>query len=637
LAGNNLVENRVMQNTAEKHHEMQNIAEKHHGWKQQDQNSWKSQGRGNWRGQQGRGRGRNSTPKQCSYYHRTNHIVDECYAKHGFPPWYKQKNDSSNSNQERSDQQSCNLSMKNKSSQENDKKGDNLFTPEQIQKILKLLQDTPHNHNINHIQRHGEIAPTTETQTGKISWILNTGATDHVTHDKNLFLTFYKIKPVCVKLPNESYVTAHLAGTIQFSRSFTIFDVLYIPEFTFNLLSVQKLIQDLNCKLTFSSKTCQIQDNSTSKMIGRADLNKGLYYLHQLSFIDKRHFCVNAMLNCKQSNIDVWHYRLGNPGVKTLEFICKQFPYIHPVSKEICDICHFAKQHKLSFQQSTTVSTNVFDLIHVDIWGPIAIPSVHGHRYFLTIVDDKTRHTWIFLMKNKIETRPLLLNFVIYDKNQFNHSIKVIRSDNGKEFDYNDLYERFGIIHERSCVETPQQNSIVERKHQHILNVARILLFQSNLPNNYWSYAVSHAIHLINKLPSVILNGKSPYELLHETPPTYLNLKVFGSLCFASTLENNRTKLQPGSRKCIFLGYKIGIKGYVLLDIVSREIFISINVIFYESNFPYKEHNINLNLTRATIIKTTLIFYKNLFMLPSICLEDLTFTGRMMKPQQRRS
>jgi len=172
------------------------------------------------------------------------------------------------------------------------------------------------------------------------------------------------------------------------------------------------------------------------------------------------------------------------------------------------------------------------------------------------------------------------------------------------------LYERFRIIH---------QISYVERKHQYILNVACNLLFQSNLPNSYWSYAISHAIHLINKLPSIILNGKSPYELLHETPPMYLNLKVFGSLCFTCTLENNKTKLQPRSRKCIFLGYKIGIKGYVLLDIMSREIFISKNVIFYENTFPYKEHNVNIesdkgynNQNNLDFLQYTLVISSNI-------------------------
>jgi len=133
----------------------------------------------------------------------------------------------------------------------------------------------------------------------------------------------------------------------------------------------------------------------------------------------------------------------------------------------------------------------------------------------------------------------------------------------------------------------PQQNAIVERKHQHILNVARSLMFQSNLPKAYWTYAVSHAIHLINRLPTPTLKNKSPYKIFHGDPPTLLDLKVFGCLCYASTLENNRNKFDPRARKGVFIGYKTGVKGYIVLNIQTREIFISRNVIFYEHVFPY--------------------------------------------------
>jgi len=80
-------------------------------------------------------------------------------------------------------------------------------------------------------------------------------------------------------------------------------------------------------------------------------------------------------------------------------------------------------------------------------------------------------------MKNKSETRTLLYNFVMYVKNQFHHNIKTIRSDNGKEFLFNELYDKFGILHQRYCVENPQQNSVIERKHQHILNITLVLSF----------------------------------------------------------------------------------------------------------------------------------------------------------------
>jgi len=137
-------------------------------------------------------------------------------------------------------------------------------------------------------------------------------------------------------------------------------------------------------------------------------------------------------------------------------------------------------------------------------------------------------------MHSKGETRNLLLNFVVYVKNQFNKLIKNIRSDNGPKFEYVDLYDCYGITHRKTCVGTPQQNYVVERKYQHILNVARSLLFWSKLPKCYWSYVINHVAHLINRMLSVVLKNKSPNEVLNLKPPIYLDLKTFGCLCFAN-------------------------------------------------------------------------------------------------------
>src|SRR4051812_5725298 len=152
-----------------------------------------------------------------------------------------------------------------------------------------------------------------------------------------------------------------------------------------------------------------------------------------------------------------------------------------------------AKQCKLSFPLSTSNTSNCFDIVHMDIWGPIAIPSLDGFQYFLTIVDDYSRYTWTLLMHNKSETRLHIKNFISYCNTQFHSKIKTIRSDNGTEFIMPSYYASLGIIHQRSCVETPQQNSVVERKHRHLLNVTRSLLFHAHLPKNFWSYALCHA------------------------------------------------------------------------------------------------------------------------------------------------
>jgi hypothetical protein len=151
-----------------------------------------------------------------------------------------------------------------------------------------------------------------------------------------------------------------------------------------------------------------------------------------------------------------------------------------------------------------------------------------------------------------------------------------------------DFYSSNGILHQTSCVESPQQNGRVERKHQHLLNVGRALLFQSNLPKYFWSCAVLHATYdLINRINTPVLQGKSPYEFLLKTLPDLGALKVFGSLAYASTLHVNRTKLSPRGRKCIYLGHKQGVKGTILFDLQTKEIFLSRNVTHHDHICPY--------------------------------------------------
>ena len=121
-----------------------------------------------------------------------------------------------------------------------------------------------------------------------------------------------------------------------------------------------------------------------------------------------------------------------------------------------------------------------FYLIHVDIWSPYRVPSFEGHKYFLIVVDDFNIFTWIYLLKTKAEVKTVLLNFILFIPNQFVVKLKKLRTDNGREFFPKDFLNSYGIFHETFCLETPRQNGIVERKYQHLLNVGRALLFQSN-------------------------------------------------------------------------------------------------------------------------------------------------------------
>jgi hypothetical protein len=127
---------------------------------------------------------------------------------------------------------------------------------------------------------------------------------------------------------------------------------------------------------------------------------------------------------------------------------------------------------------------------------------------------------------------------------------------------------------------------VAERKHRHLIQCALALLSQFNLPISYWSYVVSTAAHLINKLPTPNLSNKSPWESLFHTKPTLPHLRTFGSQCFPLLTPYNKHKLQPKSVPCIFLGYPFNSKGYTCLDPSSHQIYTSRHVLFNETVFP---------------------------------------------------
>lgn len=214
------------------------------------------------------------------------------------------------------------------------------------------------------------------------------------------------------------------------------------------------------------------------------------------------------------------------------------------------------------------------------------------YKYFLTIVDDHSCFLWTYLLKSKSDVSTVLPNFFKQVLTQFNVSIKTIRCDNGSEFSLPALYNEYGTLVQYSCVETPQQNARVERKHQHLLNVARGLFFQSHIPIEYWGECILTASYLINRLPTLALLPSSitPFEILLKKPPTYTHLRVFGCLCYAPTLNRDMTKFSLRAQKCVLLGYPPGCKGYKLLNLTTNDILINKTVVFHESEFPFSSH-----------------------------------------------
>ena len=129
--------------------------------------------------------------------------------------------------------------------------------------------------------------------------------------------------------------------------------------------------------------------------------------------------------------------------------------------------------------------------------------------------------------------------------------------------------------------------------------MARALCFQANLPLEFWGECVLTAAYLINRTPTSILQGKTPYEVLFKAKPTIDHVKVFGSLCYVHQHLRKKDKFDSRSKKCIFVGYPFGKKGWKVYDLETGEIFVSRDVVFCEQIFPHFTHEEPNNRTKG--------------------------------------
>ncbi|GKC70113.1 cysteine-rich receptor-like protein kinase 8, partial [Tanacetum coccineum] len=323
-------------------------------------------------------------------------------------------------------------------------------------------------------------------------WIYDTGASDHMTPEED-----------------------------------SIFD-------PYHLLSVPKLTQDSQCVVSFYPTFCVVQDLTIRKVTGLGRLKEGLYHLINVS-ADKvdsvfsslvktslQKFSLSVLSNkTVKDNYELWHHRIGHdPDVKL-----KQMHDL-PVSLtkscfDKCFSCPMEKFTKLPYSLSDSHSTSVFELIHIDIWGPYKVPTNGKFRYFLTIVDDCSRGTWTYLLEQKSDSFEALKSFIKFVATQFEKQVKIVKSDNALELVKGQCGSYLlsqGIVHQTSCVE-PQQNRRGD--------------------------CVTTATYLINRLHSSVVGNVTPYEILLKKKHVYDHLRVFGCLAMVSNPSRIADKFDP--------------------------------------------------------------------------------------------
>ncbi|XP_049372613.1 uncharacterized protein LOC125837561 [Solanum verrucosum] len=365
------------------------------------------------------------------------------------------------------------------------------FTKDQYDQILHMLkqnqgwgQKSEDTNTVHDLQANTVSKTLLVSENNKV-WIIDTGASNHMDIDTGEsnhmdMLTKHSVvkvkdpKPVYLPTGEVSYVSN--TGVCHISPRSVITNVYHIPEFK---------IFTLDHSLVASEKKLEVQ---------------------QLS----------------EKEVDVWHRRLGHGASHVLS---KVFPVNSEIIKKVlneCTNCPSAKQTRTVFPISCIKSSQVFDLIHLDLWGPYKQPT----------------------------------------------------------------FDERGIVHQRSCPYTPQQNGVAERKHRHLLEVTRALRFQGHIPLKYWGQYVLATVYLINRMPSRVLGGKSPYEKMYGSKPMLSHLRVLGCLCYVKVLTES-DKLASRTKAAVHMGYSETQKGYILLDLTSSNFFVSRDLVFKETVFPF--------------------------------------------------
>ncbi|WJZ84138.1 hypothetical protein VitviT2T_003758 [Vitis vinifera] len=540
----------------------------------------------------GSGRGR----PQCSYCGDMGHWVQKCFQLHGYPPGHPKArmNLGSNSNRNKS------FSAANQVSEADEGKSAVALSETQLKQLLSLLNNQDENSS-------SKVNAVTKPGLSKVAfrnWIIDSGATDHITSSSKLLHKDKNCSLPPVLLPSGEKANIVTKWTLPLNSVYYLHDVLFVLTFKVDLILVSRLTRGLNCSMTFFPYWCILQNLATRRTIGLGKQRDGLYYLVALatekSLTNHSSSTNQPACNLAISSTDLWHSRLGHVSPSRLSFIAKNFLNFSVQSNNACPICPLAKQSRLPFGTSAISSTKPFEIIHCHIWGRYQHPSLFGAHYFLTIVDDYTRFTWIFLMRHKDEAQSLLKRFFSYVFTQFEFCIKTFRNDNGREFtSLHSFFQDNGVIFQHSYVYTPQQNGVVERKHRHILQVTRALKFHAQVPTQFWGECALTAVHIINWLPSPVLSFKTPFELLYSKPPSYSYLHVFGCLAYATNVHTSH-KFDYRAMSSIFIGYPVGQKAYKLFDLSTKKVFTSRDVKFHEDIFPYVSLKPNSTLPSLT-------------------------------------
>ena len=424
----------------------------------------------------------------------------------------------------------------------------------------------------------GEVTAHTAGKEKCDGWIVDIGASAHMSWDRSLFTNYNTLLPrkLLVKLGDGRCVSAIAEGEIKMrlfladgrKTLITFTHVLHVPNLSSNLLSVCQITKK-KFTMAFNDEECSIL-TPKGRTIGKGKRHGNLYILVGKVIVPQVDYLVDhqAASVAIESERDLWHYRLGHIGERMLARmtdpkVATGVKFNENDKLSFCDACASGKTHRSTPKAIGEIrSTRRLQLVHSDVCGPVNVPSVNKSRYVITFIDDFTRHVDTYLMAHKDEALDMFKLYLAKATAETGERMGILFTDNGGEYKcegFRKFLREKQIHHNTTCPYTPESNGIAERMNRTLLEKARSMLTHSNLDRKYWGEAVNTAVHLTNRMPTSALGGKiTPHEKWTGRTPDLGHVRVFGSVCYANTPTVGRRQLDARARKCVFVGYSRG-------------------------------------------------------------------------------
>ncbi|KAL5831285.1 hypothetical protein ACOSQ4_016639 [Xanthoceras sorbifolium] len=434
------------------------------------------------------------------------------------------------------------------------------------------------------------------------SWILDSGASFHATLCREIMENYVSGNFGKVHLADDETLKIVGKGDIRLKlpngSTWKLQGVRHIPGLKRNLISIGQLDGEGYCT-TFSG--CEWKITKGALVVARGKKCGTLYVTSNLENI--------VAVADADGKSNLWHQRLGHMSEKGMKTLLSKgkLPDLKAVDVGLCEDCIFGKQKKVSFAKIGKIpKAEKLELVHTDVWGPSPVSSLSGSLYYVTFIDDSTRKVWVYFLKKKSEVFDTFRKWKAMVENETGLKIKRLRSDNGGEYRdsrFREFCANSGIKMEKTVPMTPQQNGIAERMNRTLNERARSMRLHAGLPKMLWAEAVNTAAYLINRGPSVPLDGGIPEEVWSGKEVNISHLRVFGCISYVHIDSVERSKLDAKSNKCVFVGYGGDEFGYRFWDYENRKIIRSRDVIFNE-NLMYKDRSIAESSSSTTEAET---------------------------------